>query len=194
MKRFLWVPLALILSVAIVLPALAVTIDHPPVQIDTRRGRGAFSLTVEDLPETFAVNLERTPDLLSEYVCRVKFCDGSAFYSIGAIHFKEPNGEPRISELFDSCLLYREDVKGASYVTDSYADRKGDTVTFFLEDPMVDIYGNPVKIDFENIIAFGYQVQNLVGDKQGSINTFFRILDDGEIEEITREAYFELVP
>lgn len=194
MKRFVVVSLALFLYAAIALPAMALTIDHSPVLIETKRGRGAFSLTVENLPETFEVNLERTPNHISEYACRVRFCDGSAFYTVGVIHFKVPNEETYASELFETCMIYREDAKGASYVTQCYADRDGDTVTFFLEDPIVDIYGNPVQIDFQNIIAFGYQMQNLVGDKHGSENAYYQILDGGLIEAISRETYFALVP
>lgn len=192
MKWFLMVFLALILTIAIALPALAMMIDHPPVRIETREDGGAFSLTVENLPETFELNMKDTEDYAQEYIYQVRFCDGNAFYAVGPAHFKSPDNETKVSPLFGRSQLWQEDSSEGNPLSQCSHERDGDTVTFLLEEPIFDRDGYTVKIDYENIIAFGYTIQNAATTQLP--NAYFRVLVGGGLEEISREMYYELIP
>lgn len=188
MKRFLLAALTLILTVVIALPAMAVTLDYPPVLIETDENGGRFSLTVENLPEMFELNKKDTPENHAEYSYTVMFCDGNAYYSVGAVHFKFSNNEPRTSKLFDSSSLVGGDGQNAAYLTDCSYERDGDTVTFLVEGPLSDPDGYTVKIDYDNIIAFGYSSYG-----HQDQDYYYRILVGGALEELTWEQYYDLL-
>lgn len=187
MKRFLLVSLTLILSVTIALPAMAVTLDYPPVLIETDENGGRFSLTVENLPETFEVNKKSSQENEREYYYEITFCDGTAYYDIGVAHFKVSNNEPaRVTKLFDRGYLSGGDGMVSTYIKECSHERDGDTITFLLEEPISDLDGYTVKIDYENIIAFGYSIT-------GEQNVYYRILVGGALEELTWEQYYDLL-
>lgn len=186
MKRFLLVSLTLILSVTIALPAMAVTLDYPPVLIETGENGGAFSLTVEGLSEIFELDKNGSLNYEPEYHYEIMFCDGNAYYSVGTARIEVSGGKPRISMLFDRSRLSGGDGMVSTYITDCGYERDGDTVTFLLEEPISDQDGYTVKIDYENIIAFGY---NITGEQ----NVYHRILVGGALEELTWEQYYDLL-
>lgn len=188
MKRFLLAALTLILTVVIALPAMAVTLDYPPVLIETGEDGAAFSLTVEGLPEMFEVNKKGTPDFVAEYSYTIMFCDGNAFYNIGATHFKFPGEKTRNTPLFEeaSSLSGGKEQERTELITDCRYERDGDTVTYFLEERVADQDGYTVEIDYENIIAFGYSIT----DEQ---YVYYRILVGGALEELTWEQYYDLL-
>lgn len=187
MKRFFTVSLALVLTIASALPASALTIDHAPVLIETTETGGAFSLTVENLPELFEVNKKSTADYELEYAYEIMFFDGTAFFNVGVSHAKYSGQQTRTTTLFEQSSLFRGDGQISSFVGACSFERDGDIVTYFLEDPISDRDGYTVEIDYENISAFGYSIT-------GEQNVYYRILVGGGLEELTWEQYYALLP
>lgn len=192
MKKLLLL-ITMLLCLALAAPALAATIDHAPMSIESDGETATFTLTAEDLPEMLKIGMASTKQGEMEYDYTISFFDGEHAYIIGLREMKFDNSPERNTPLpWAWNALY---VIGAgsvsSYAMDCAPTVDGNVITWSLTLPVVDRDGNECPMNFDSICAYGYSIFNIALDQneQG----YFQVQEDGSVEEIGIMDFYNLI-
>lgn len=179
---------AMLLCLTLAMPALAATVDHAPIVIESDGETATFTLSVENLPETFDLNMASTKEGELEYSYNIAFFDGERAYKVGISEMKSGNNPQRTVPLpMMWSGLYTISGGISNYALECIPAVDGDVITWTLTLPVVDRDGNDCPMDLDNITAYAYTIYNIALDQNE--RGYFQIQEDGSMEEIDFKAF-----